>query len=157
MRAALFSPLKVDDPAIASLAETAIFSQWFHSQNTVNYARWRDGEVDIVMLGPKQKAIWAVEVKWSDRFCEHPEELKSLISFCQANRLKTPLVTSKSQTISCQVGRLRILFVPASAYCYTVGYNLIHGKKKGLLEQLEPAVQVDEPDTPVQSEASSSQ
>ena len=145
MRAALFSPLKPDDPAIAALAETAIFAQWFHSENVVNYARWHDGEVDIVMLGPKQKAIWAVEVKWSDRYCEHPEELSSLISFCNKNKLKSPLVTSKSKTLTCKIGKLEISFVPASSYCYTVGYNLIHAKRKrGPREQLEPIVDVSE-------------
>jgi hypothetical protein len=56
------------------------------------------------------------------------------------------------------VGNLGILFVPASAYCYTVGYNLIHGKKKkGLREQLEPAVPTDELVDPPQNDFSDSQ
>src|SRR6266851_5280258 len=153
MRAALFSPLKADDPTIASLAETAIFSQWFHSENVVNYARWHDGEVDIVMLGAKQKAIWAVEVKWSDRYCENPGELKSLVGFCQSNGLKKSLVTSKTKALTCKVGKLRIVFVPASSYCYTVGYNLIHGKKeKGLREQLKAAVPIADSVDPAQSD-----
>src|ERR1019366_3913757 len=46
MRAALFSPVKADDSVVRSLAETAIFSQWFHSDKTLYYARWQDGEVD---------------------------------------------------------------------------------------------------------------
>jgi predicted AAA+ superfamily ATPase len=139
MRAALFSPLNAEDAAIGPLAETAIFSQWFHSENVLNYARWNDGEVDIVMLGPKQKAVWAVEVKWSDRFCENPGELKSLVAFCQANGLKNTLVTSKTQTITKQVDGLEIEFRPASVYCYTVGYNLIHGKKMKRLRELQKA------------------
>ena len=129
MRAALFSPINAEDTAIGPLAETAVFSQWFHSENVLNYARWHDGEVDIVMLGPKQNAVWAVEVKWSDRYCENPGELKSLVGFCQANGLKRTLVTSKTQTLTKQVDGLEIEFLPASLYCYAVGYNLIHGKK----------------------------
>jgi predicted AAA+ superfamily ATPase len=129
MRAALFSPLKADDSAVASLAETSIFSQWFHSDTTLYYARWHDGEVDIVHLGPKQKVAWAVEVKWSDRYCDNPGELKSLLSFCQANGLKRVLVTSKTKRLSCNEGGVQIEFVPASIYCYTVGYNVIHSKK----------------------------
>ena len=129
MRAALFSPLNAEDAAIGPLTETAIFSQWFHSENVLNYARWHDGEVDIVMLGPKQKVVWAVEVKWSDRYCENPGELKSLIGFCQSNGLKSSLVTSKTQVLTKRVDGLEIEFRPASVYCYTVGYNLIHGKK----------------------------
>ncbi len=129
MRAALFSPLKAADNAVASLAETSIFSQWFHSEAPLYYARWRDGEVDIVCLGEKQKPTWAVEVKWSDRFCDNPEELKSLLSFCRANGLKDTLVTSKTKTISREIGGLQIEFIPASLYSYIVGYNVIQGKK----------------------------
>jgi hypothetical protein len=129
MRAALFSPLKADDNAVASLAETSIFSQWFHSDTPLYYARWHDGEVDIVHLDRKQRVEWAVEVKWSDRYCENPGELKSLLSFCQANSLERILVTSKTKKSSCEVGGVQIEFLPASIYCLQVGYNLIRGKK----------------------------
>jgi hypothetical protein len=129
MRAALFSPLKADDGAVASLAETSIFSQWFHSDTPLYYARWHDGEVDIVHLDPKQKVAWAVEVKWSDRYCDKPDELKSLLSFCQANGLSDVLVTSRTKTLTCNVGGIKIPFVPASVYCYEVGYNVIHSKR----------------------------
>jgi hypothetical protein len=129
MRAALFSPLKADDSAVASLTETSVFPQWFHSDSPLYYARWHDGEVDIVHLGPKQKVAWAVEVKWSDRYCDNPDELKTLLSFCQANDLKRVLVTSKTKTSSCEAGGIQLEFAPASSYCFTVGYNLIHTKK----------------------------
>jgi hypothetical protein len=85
--------LKEDESAIPHLAETAIFAQWFHGQNTLHYARWQDGEVDMVMLGHlghDQKPSWAVEVKWPDRYCENPETLKSLLSFCRATKLADP-------------------------------------------------------------------
>jgi len=132
MRAALFSPLKSDDDKIGALAETAIFSQWFHSETMLHYARWQDGEVDIVMLGPKQKVGWAVEVKWSDRYCEKPEELKSLISFCHKNRLKDVLVTSRTKMLTCKIDGITIPFEPTSTYCYELGYNIIHGKESRL-------------------------
>jgi uncharacterized protein len=142
MRAALFSPLKEDESAIPYLAETAIFAQWFHSENTLHYARWPDGEVDMVMLGPDQKASWAVEVKWSDRYCDHPEELKSLLSFCRATKLVDPLVTSKTIAMSCKVDDIVLRFVPASVYCFTVGYNIIRGRKNLTVSQqleIDPA------------------
>jgi hypothetical protein len=130
MRAALFYPLHAADSAVASLTETAIFSQWFHSdQATLHYARWQDGEVDMVMLGPNQRASWAVEVKWSDRYCDSPEELKGLIKFCTANGLNDVLVTSKSRTCVRQINGIDLRFTPASVYCYTVGYNIVHRKK----------------------------
>jgi uncharacterized protein len=82
MRAALFSPMKADDDGIGRLAETAIFSQWFHSDATLLYARWDKGsdkgEVDLVRLSPEtQKLSWAVEVKWSDQRIERPYRLLS--------------------------------------------------------------------------------
>jgi predicted AAA+ superfamily ATPase len=139
MRAALFAPLKADDAVVASLAETAIYSQWFHSDTPLYYARWNDGEVDIVSINNRQKAQWAVEVKWSDRFCDKPADLKSLLNFCSHNKLKKVIVTSKTKTVLCKVGDLSIPFIPASVYCYTVGYNIIEGKTMTNLEVLGEA------------------
>src|SRR5579884_1645250 len=128
MRAALFSPVKEGDSEMGALAETAVFSQWFHSDfRGLYYARWPDGEVDIVGIREAtQKANWAVEVKWSDRYCEKPSELQKVISFCRSNNLDKVLVTSKTKTVECKVGDVRIRFWPASVYCYTVGLNIIH-------------------------------
>jgi predicted AAA+ superfamily ATPase len=131
MRAALFSPVKSSDDAIGSLAETAIFSQWFHSQlSTLYYARWPEGEVDIVSLSPNtQKVSWAVEVKWSDRYCEKLEELKNVTSFCHSNALADVLVTSKTKALTCRLDDVTIEFVPTSVYCYAVGFNVINSKQ----------------------------
>ncbi|HKW74415.1 MAG TPA: ATP-binding protein [Terriglobales bacterium] len=147
MRAALFSPVKMSDSAVGPLAETGIFSQWFHHSGPLHYARWHDGEVDIVQVSEKeQRPDWAVEVKWSDRFCEHPEELKSLVAFCRANKVKDPLVTSMTKTCTHTIDDVRIQFEPASLYCYTVGHNLIHNRAKQLKiatsEQNSPATTV---------------
>lgn len=133
MRAALFAPMEPDDDRIGYLAETAIFSQWFHSEATLHYARWdkgsEKGEVDIVHLhSNSQKPDWVVEVKWSDRYCDQMHELGSMISFCQRNRLDRALVTSRTRTLVCRERDLTLEFVPASVYCYTVGYNIINSK-----------------------------
>lgn len=132
MRAALFSPVQSSDEAIGGLAETAIFSQWFHSDfEGLYYARWPEGEVDIVALSPDtQKALWAVEVKWSDRYCDRLEELKNVTSFCHSNGLQDVLVTSKSKASVCQTQGVTIEFQPTSLYCYTVGFNVIHSKQR---------------------------
>ena len=132
MRSALFSPMGEDDEAMGSLAETGIFSQWFHSAQRaaapLYYARWNQGEVDIVSLGPEQKPWWAVEVKWTDRFAERPWELKSLIRFCRSTDLRDVTVTTKTVSVEHVVDGIRIRFVPASIYCYMVGYNIVRGK-----------------------------
>jgi uncharacterized protein len=126
MRSALFSPIDEKDEAMGALAETAIFAQWFHSHSELYYARWKDGEVDIVQLGPRQKPSWALEVKWSDRFVEEPGELKSIVRFCQENGLSAATVTTRTERAARQVGGVEIEFIPASLYCYLVGYNNIH-------------------------------
>jgi predicted AAA+ superfamily ATPase len=144
LRAALFSPVGADDRTIGHLAETAIYSQWFHSQDTeLHYARWQaprvrhvpkdpaDGEVDMVMLDPEdQKPAWAVEVKWSDGYCEDLGKLKAVLGFCSANELGHVLVTTRTKTMMNRVGSVDVAFLPASIYCYTVGYNLIHGRNR---------------------------
>lgn len=139
MRAALFSPVTEEDKALPYLAETAIFSQWFHGDATLHYARWKDGEVDIVMLAKaEQKAMWAVEVKWSDRYCEHPGELASLIDYCVENKLKCATVTSKTLTVNCKINGVSLEFVPASIYCYTVGFNIVHQKTHPIKPEISP-------------------
>ena len=69
-----------------------------------------------------------MEVKWSDRYCDRPEELKSLLGFCATNGLKRATVTSISKSVSRQVSDVELTFVPASVHRYQVGYNLVHGK-----------------------------
>ncbi len=130
MRSALFSPAGESDDAVPSLAETAIFSQWFHGSTPLHYARWKDGEVDMICLDTRGKPGWVVEVKWTDRYCEKVGELNSLITFCQTHKVMDPIVTSKTMSISCKAGDIAVQFIPASVYCYTVGYNIIHRKAR---------------------------
>jgi predicted AAA+ superfamily ATPase len=130
MRAALFAPIDANDERIGALVETAIFSQWFHGPPAaLHYARWSGGEVDIVSLASDtQKPSWAVEVKWSDRYCDNPGELKSVITFCRSTKLLDVLVTSKTKVSRSQKEGVTIEFVPASSYCFTVGFNAIHNQ-----------------------------
>ncbi|MBI4962858.1 MAG: ATP-binding protein [Desulfomonile tiedjei] len=128
MRSALFSPIGENDEFVGPLAETGILSQWFHSDESLNYARWRDGEVDIVYLDHRQRLCWAVEVKWSDRFVQNPWELKSVMQFCHSNNLEEVTITSRSVSAIQVVENIRMEFIPASLYCYSVGRNLIKGR-----------------------------
>ena len=125
LRTALFSPVGPDDEAMGALAETAIYSQWFHTPEPLYYGRWSDGEVDIVHLDAKQKPNWVVEVKWSDRYIESPRELKSLLAFCATSGLGRAIVTSRTKQTEVVVEKTTLEFVPASVYCYTVGKNLL--------------------------------
>ena len=127
---ALFAPIQPDDSGMGRLVETAIFSQWFHKDDmNLYYGRWKKGEVDIVSLSPDNKVSWSVEAKWSDRFVQNPAELKSSIAFCHSNNLHKILVTSRTKRENKNYKNVLFEFVPASEYCYTVGFNLIQGKK----------------------------
>jgi len=128
IRTALFSPVSDDDEAMGNIVETAIFAQWFHSDVRLHYARWNRGEVDIVHLGPKQKAAWALEAKWSDRYYSRPAELSSLVKFCHSQNLSRAMVTSKTHQGVRTVDSVSLDFLPASLYCYMLGYNLVQGR-----------------------------
>ena len=81
-------------------------------------------------MDEKLKAIWAVEVKWTDRFFERPQELKSLIQFCHANNIQDASITTLTKSGRLTFENVGLRFVPASVYCYTVGYNIVKRKKR---------------------------
>ncbi|GAG55102.1 unnamed protein product, partial [marine sediment metagenome] len=83
LRSALFSPLTLTDDMLGHMVETAIYAQWMHREGfTPWYARWQNGEVDMVGLSESNfKPIWALEIKWSNRYFEKPRQLKSLLKF----------------------------------------------------------------------------
>jgi predicted AAA+ superfamily ATPase len=141
IRSALFAPISGDDEAMGALAETGIFSQWFHSGGDLHYARWQGGEVDIVQLGPDQKPMWAVEVKWTDRYVSAPHELRNVITFCRENDINEVAITTRSRSHMQVVEGIRMTFVPASLYCYTVGYNVVRGRQ-ALIGSLAQSSQV---------------
>lgn len=139
IRSALFAPITDDDPSLGAVSETAVYSQWFHSDTLLHYSRWKNGEVDIVNIEKDQRVLWAIEVKWSDRFYKKPVELRNLLQFCHTNNLDTAVVTTKTKTGNIRMENVHLDFIPTSIYCYTVGYNLIKGKhniiKEGLTNQ----------------------
>lgn len=131
LRTALFSPVKATDSEMGNMVETAILSQWMHRENLdLTYARWKEGrtegEVDLVLVDDKQfKPMWGVEIKWSNRYFEKPQELSSLIRFCKANDFKSSLVTSIDKQGTKEISDVILTFVPASIYAYNVGQNTL--------------------------------
>lgn len=129
MHAALFSPVKEDDPKMGMMAETAIFSQWFHDgrMRNIRYARWRSGEVDLVHLDPKtQKPNWVYEIKWSDKYFDFPERLTGLVSFCKENKVAHIGATTKTRFgIKTLQNDLIIKFFPCSLHCYNLGQKML--------------------------------
>lgn len=129
MRAALFGPITADHESMGALTETAVFSQWFHSQNIDNlhYARWKTGEVDIIWLDAlQQKPLWCVEVKWSDLPCSNTKVLKGLIDFTKKNGLSNARVTTRTVSQRCIVDEVNLEFQPSAVYAYTLGTNILN-------------------------------
>ena len=146
LRAALFRPLSQDDDHFGHLAETAVFSQWFHDplSEPLHYARWPDGEIDMVNLqGPQQTPDWFVEVKWSDRHLTQRESWQAIGKFISAHgrSLESGIVTSRSAFDSRNVGGLTVEVVPTAIYAWRVGRSLV----EAMADQVAADLQDDEP------------
>lgn len=125
LRTALFGPISENHEFMGNIVETAIISQLSHSRYMSNYfySRWRSGgEVDVVAMRNNRPA-YCLEIKWSNRFFNNPEELKSLKSFLKTNKNKdiTTAVTTRDKRGSIMLGGHKIAFLPASIYCYYLG------------------------------------
>lgn len=129
MRCALFGPITADDESMGHMTETAIISQWLHSQGFENlyYARWRggDGEVDLVFMH-EQKPGWCGEIKWSNRFFEKTFELNNLTTFAKKHSLTEAFVTTVDKRGERVADGIRLEFIEASIYSHDVGRNTIN-------------------------------
>ncbi|MHA7830889.1 MAG: ATP-binding protein [Flagellimonas sp.] len=131
LRSALFSPMSTTDEMMGNMVETAIFAQWMHRDwFTPWYARWTGGEVDMIGLSDSTlKPIWALEIKWSNRYFDKPNALKSLYKFCNETHLNNPIVTTIDKEGEKEFKGINIQFLPSSSYAYTVGKNTLEKKK----------------------------
>lgn len=126
IRSALYGPLGPDDNGIGHQAETAVVSQWAHSEQLrqLRYARWKKGrrEVDLVRIGlARQKPDWACEVKWSDSHVEDLREISGLLEFAGKNRLPRVYATTRTRTEERVVDGVSVEYVPCALHCYEVG------------------------------------
>lgn len=133
MYLALFGTLnKNNTTVLGKLAETAVFSHYFHFAEYSEkpyYARWKNGEVDLVTLDPINPST-VVEIKWSDRPLEHPSEIKGLLDFAEENKhpdLKRFVCCTLTKFGVRQYGDKKILFCPTSLFCLTLGQALGQG------------------------------
>lgn len=136
LRTALFSPVSLADDESGNMVETAIIAQWMHRDNlNLRYARWKqgrsEGEVDLINLDSlQQKPIWAVEIKWSNRYVERPWELKSVLEFCKQNTLTSAVVTTIDKENHKMEKDIHLSFIPASVYSYVVGSHTLKEKEE---------------------------
>lgn len=136
LRCALFTSIGEDDEFMGSMVETAVFSQWIQGGKTdffyANWAKGRNkGEVDIVWVDmATQKAVSVAEIKWTDRFIENPNELKSLYSFLSLNPgIKKIFVTTKTRFGTYDIPEGKILFIPVAVYSYWISTFLYHSNR----------------------------
>ncbi|WP_211330138.1 ATP-binding protein [Deminuibacter soli] len=129
MRCALFAPISYNDDHFGQMVENAIVAQWLHRGNMpLHFAAWTGGEVDLVMVNPKQKPAFMVEVKWSNQFVNNPGKLKSLLKYCAENKSKIAWITSIDKTHHTVFNGIELCFIPAATYCYAVGKNSFTNK-----------------------------
>jgi uncharacterized protein len=133
MRAALFGQLDADSDAMGAMTETAIFSQWQHSQLTeLYYARWNTGEIDIVHLDASDQApTWMVEIKWSDRPYKTRSELDHCVDFAKRYpKIHQPILITSRTVIdeNAAYKDTQFIFKPASLYAYSLGANILSQK-----------------------------
>jgi predicted AAA+ superfamily ATPase len=154
MRAALFGSLNQESEAMGLMTETAIFSQWQHSQMTrLYYARWDKGEIDIVHSNLiMQSPAWIVEVKWSDKPHQSRSELDSCVEFVRRNPDLLQPIWVTSRTIAdphVEHRNVRFVFQPASVYAYVLGRNLLDriDRSRSLGQSIAPRLR-DESDRP---------
>ncbi len=126
IRGALFGAMTADHEMIGNMVETAIVSQIVHSKHldSFYYARWKNGEVDLVWLQEMGIAgCW--EIKWSNRYYNDPKQLQSLIKFIQKNNLDIePTVTTIDRRGPKTAEGIRMQFIEAAVYCYRIGRNI---------------------------------
>lgn len=147
MYTGLFGPKRPTDPEFGHLVETAIFAQRFHENAKLNYARWgpNNCEVDMVESSASLKPTAAVEIKWSDRFADRPENLKALIRFVDSNDLSVGFATTLSKIRNNSINGAHIQQWPAAALAFHYGVTAVRGRLaffgaevRGELESEEP-------------------
>lgn len=130
MFSALFTPVSADDELTPRLVETALFAQWLHMPDTIHYARWDGGEVDMVWLDGRQQVARALEVKWSDRAYDDLREVKPLLAFCARHGVDRPIVTTRTTRGQRGAGGATIGFLPSSVYAFNIGRTLVNHRNE---------------------------
>ena len=139
LRAALFGPVKADDPAMGLLAETAVFSQiiCLGARSSLYYARWETGEVDLVVMDfADQPPGGAIEIKWSDRAVDKPSELSGLAEFVKRNRILSENVFVLTRSRVARHKDTGLHFGPVASFCYHTGAELGEYLRLGIVPQL---------------------
>ena len=81
--------------------------------------------MDLVYFS-EQGITWCLEIKWTNRFYDRPNELDSLIKFISKHpAIKTPRITTIDKRGTKIVNNISMTFIEASIYAYQVGRNIM--------------------------------
>jgi hypothetical protein len=58
------------------------------------------------------------------------EELRHLVAFCKTHGLPSTHVTTKTVAKDLSIDGVTVRFMPASLYCYMVGFDLVNGVRR---------------------------
>ncbi|MCL2525303.1 MAG: ATP-binding protein [Betaproteobacteria bacterium] len=139
MYTGLFGGRKSDEPEFGHLVETALFAQRFHEDVRLNYARWGTGdyEVDMVESLSALKPETALEIKWSDKYVDKPEQLKGLVKFASKNDLPLVWATTRSKVSFATRGNIEIRQWPAAVLAFHYGVRAVQGRLAGYEAQIK--------------------
>ncbi len=123
LRTALYGPITIDDD-IGHIIETAVFGQFYRPTriNQLNYARWKDGEVDMIWRSKPEPAAadYAIEIKWSDRIRYDVKQVRALVQFSAKTKPNQTLLLTKSINEERKINDLVINVFPVALFCYAV-------------------------------------
>jgi predicted AAA+ superfamily ATPase len=131
LRAALFGPLEEDDERFGSVVETAFVSQVMHFEeiNRCYYARWHDGEVDLVLFS-HDGSLDGFEIKWSDRaISDLKNEARGLLKMKSLTRNRYLLTKSYNEAVN--TDGIEIFCAPVALFCVVIGESITEILRSG--------------------------
>lgn len=132
MYTGLFGARSPDDAEFGHLVETALFAQRFHEDARLHYARWGAAgyEVDLIESTAALKPAMALEIKWSDRYADKPEDLKGLVRFVRNNKLRESWATTRSAFGRTAIGEGVLRQWPAAVLTFHYGARAVQGRAR---------------------------
>jgi len=141
MRTGLFGPVGADDEGFGHQVETAVFAQRFHDDAHLNYAHWSAAahEVDLVESNAGMRPVLAVEIKWSDRYADRPQDLPGIVRFARASHLSEAWVTTRSRFGETHLDGLKVTCWPTAVLAFHFGVAAVKGQSASIGATIEHA------------------
>ena len=123
LRAQLFGPVGVNDPAMGQLAEAAFFAQYAHTGvfDDLHYARWGKYEISMVFIDIPSGTPWdASQITWSDDLKDMTDAIRGLAEFSKMHNIENVLFSTRKTSKAVNVDDTPVFFEPVAAMCLGV-------------------------------------